>query len=93
MHATNVFTHAARKCIQFLKYLWHRYKALPTFAKILLWAIVAFDLTVLGLLVYFGPSTVTQAFYDFGQELANLRFGWLILGAVLGVLGCWCSKY
>lgn len=84
MQTTTALTHGARRCVQLLKHLWHRYKALPTLAKIIIWAIVIFDLTVLGLLMSVGPSKVTQAFYDFGQELANFRFGWLILGSVLG---------
>ncbi|THH10073.1 hypothetical protein EW145_g1575 [Phellinidium pouzarii] len=67
----------------FIKSIWRRYKALPTLVKLFVWAIATFDLAVLVVLAIIGPATVTQAFYDLGQDLVSYRFGWVILGAIM----------
>ncbi|PAV20981.1 Golgi apparatus membrane TVP38 [Pyrrhoderma noxium] len=68
------------------KQSWSKYKALPFFWKLLIWFIIGFDILLLVLVLSIGPAVITQKFYDFGQEVARYRYGWMILGLIMTVL-------
>lgn len=86
MNISNVLENGIRKSSQLLKSAWRRYRALPTFFKAIIWALIIFDLSILCLLAYIGPGKATQSFYDLGQNLASFRYGWLVLGVILSAL-------
>ncbi|KAH8118359.1 Golgi apparatus membrane protein TVP38 [Phellopilus nigrolimitatus] len=69
-----------------IKTVWLRYKSLPILGKLVIWGIVSFDTALLVIIAVVGPSKITQKLYDFGQDLANYRFGWMILGAIMIII-------
>ncbi|EJD01430.1 Golgi apparatus membrane protein TVP38 [Fomitiporia mediterranea MF3/22] len=86
MHPTGKFRSLGRGIKYYSSRVWSKYRALPLFWKLIIWGVVLFDIALLVLFVVLGPSTVTQKFYDLGQELARLRFGWAILAAIMVII-------
>ncbi|KAI5125062.1 hypothetical protein M0805_007485 [Coniferiporia weirii] len=86
MRPGNVLSWTRQRVALFLKSVWLRYKSLPILAKALVWGVVLFDLACLTVLAIIGPSSVTQTFYDLAQDLANYKYGWIILGGIMIIL-------
>lgn len=49
-----------------------------------IWALALFYVTLITFLLWVGPDRIAQAMYDFAQEISHLRFGWAILGGMIG---------
>jgi len=71
------------KPLKFLRASRRRLLGLPLLAKILLLFLALVATAVVTLFVVIGPSRIAQTMYDFAQDIAELRFGWMILGGVL----------
>ena len=52
----------------------------------LIWSLAAFYVALGTFLVMVGADRIAQTMYDFAQQISHLRFGWMILGAMLGSL-------
>ncbi|CAL1701380.1 unnamed protein product [Somion occarium] len=65
---------------------WHRYRKLPLYGKLLLWALALFYVALGVFLIVIGPDRIGQTMYNLAQKISHLRFGWLILTAILVVI-------
>ena len=51
----------------------------------LMWSLALFYVALGSFLVWVGADRLAQSMYDFAQKISHLQFGWLILGAMLGM--------
>ncbi|KAK7695472.1 hypothetical protein QCA50_000108 [Cerrena zonata] len=65
---------------------WRRYKKLPIGGKLLIWALILFYIALGTFLIIIGPDRIGQTMYNLAQKISHLRFGWMILGAILIVI-------
>ena len=49
-----------------------------------MWGLALFYLALGSFLLWVGADRLAQTMYDFAQKISHLRFGWSILGAMLG---------
>lgn len=52
--------------------------------KLVLWALALFYVALGTFIIVIGPDRIAQFMYDLAQKIKHLRFGWLILGGLLG---------
>ena len=57
----------------------------------LIWSIMLFYLALGAFLLWVGADRIAQTMYDFAQRISHLKFGWMILAAMLGVSPIACS--
>ena len=50
----------------------------------LIWSLAMFYIALGTFLVMVGADRIAQTMYNFAQKISHLRFGWMILGAMLG---------
>jgi len=72
-----------KQVISFLKSTVSRHRQLPILAKLTFWFVILVVVALVSAFFIIGPDKIAQTLYDLSQRLAELRFGWLILGAVL----------
>ncbi|EKM59350.1 uncharacterized protein PHACADRAFT_249783 [Phanerochaete carnosa HHB-10118-sp] len=65
---------------------WVRYKKLPIGGKMLVWSLGIFYAALGTFLILGGAERLAQALYNFGQKINHLRFGWMILAAILVII-------
>lgn len=70
----------------YIRASFRRYKKLNLFGKLLVWGLALFYLALVTFILTVGPDRIGQFMYDLAQKISHLRFGWLILGAVLVVI-------
>ncbi|THH02411.1 hypothetical protein EW026_g436 [Hermanssonia centrifuga] len=68
---------------QYVKTSWHRYQKLHLYGKMLIWSLAVFYIALATFLITIGADRIGQTMYDFAQKISHLRYGWLILGAIL----------
>ncbi|KAI0693578.1 hypothetical protein BC835DRAFT_1353287 [Cytidiella melzeri] len=69
-----------------LKHSWLKYKALGMRGKLILWSLVLFYVALGTFFFVVGADRIAQTMYDFAQKISHLRFGWLILVAIMTVI-------
>lgn len=52
----------------------------------LIWSLAVFYIALATFLITIGADRIGQTMYDFAQKISHLRYGWLILGAILGII-------
>ncbi|TCD67687.1 Tlg2-vesicle protein [Steccherinum ochraceum] len=70
----------------YLRATWTRYKNLPIYGKAVIWTLAVFYVSLGAFLISVGADRIGQTMYDVAQRLSNLRFGWMIIGAVMVVI-------
>ncbi|KAH8106126.1 Golgi apparatus membrane protein TVP38 [Cristinia sonorae] len=70
----------------YLRTSWLRYRKLHIYSKLALWALMLFYAALGAFLITVGADRIGQTMYDLAQKISNLRFGWMILGAILVVI-------
>ncbi|KAL1746280.1 hypothetical protein HDZ31DRAFT_62306 [Schizophyllum fasciatum] len=65
------------------RWAWRKYKHLNIYSKLFLWLLMLFYAAIIATFIVLKPSRIAQWFYDRGTDLAQLRFGWLAIGALI----------
>lgn len=50
-----------------------------------IWSLALFYVALGTFLVWVGADRIAQNMYDFAQKISHLKFGWMILGAMIGM--------
>ncbi|KAI0082592.1 Golgi apparatus membrane protein TVP38 [Panus rudis PR-1116 ss-1] len=72
--------------MHYVRTSWNRYRKLPLYGKMLIWALGLFYVALGTFLIVVGADRIGQTMYNLAQKISHLKFGWLILGAVLVVI-------
>jgi hypothetical protein len=65
--------------------LWRKYRALHPAGKLAIVFLLLFYISLGTFIVIVRPARIAQYLYDIAQKIARYPYGWLILGAVIGM--------
>ncbi|KAF9534820.1 Golgi apparatus membrane protein TVP38 [Crepidotus variabilis] len=68
------------------KYALNKYRNLHLFGKIFIWLVVLFYIFGGAFIVIATPARIAQYTYDKAEDLAALKYGWLILGCAIVII-------
>ena len=62
-------------------------------AQAFIWSLLLFYVALGTFLVVVGADRIAQSMYDLAQKISHLPYGWMILGAMLGIAYFICDIY